>query len=139
MCGVGTRGRQYHNRDDGYGLCVSCGEEINARCAETGSTETAEYLAGKRGFHWDVRCARCGQEDGTHECLPKALQLCEVSDERLCALWLVRGWSLRRRPGGWVVEHPRLGALRTVLPDDRGLPVLDEPVRRAMRRALEGS
>jgi hypothetical protein len=34
-CGAETRGRQWHNRDTGYGLCVSCIQALlwRARCS----------------------------------------------------------------------------------------------------------
>lgn len=86
-------------------------------------------------------CARCKQyrEDAVHECLPVSQQL-NVTDDRLIALWLVRGGEVKRRvtqPGTWIVAHPRLGEIRTPLDDDNGLPRLTSDVRRMMVRALE--
>lgn len=45
-CGLGTWGRQWHDRDTGYGLCTPCGAEL--------SPEEARDLGGERGIHWDV-------------------------------------------------------------------------------------
>lgn len=86
-------------------------------------------------------CERCRHyRDEAHECLPWPQQLDSVTDDRLLALWLVRGGALRRRvekPDTWIVSHPRLGDIRTPLDDDQGLPRLTPDVRRMMVRALE--
>ncbi|RMF14659.1 MAG: hypothetical protein D6757_05905 [Alphaproteobacteria bacterium] len=50
-CGQPTLGRQWWNRDTGYGLCARCGDEIIAR----EGAEEAQKMAGERGVHWDVR------------------------------------------------------------------------------------
>lgn len=50
-CGGWTRGRQWHNRDTGYGLCVDCIDFVSAR-------ETPEQMLrcyGRRGYHYDVQ------------------------------------------------------------------------------------
>jgi hypothetical protein len=49
-CGGGTRGRQWWNRDDGYGICVRCAEEQ----IEKYGLDYVENCNGKRGVHWDV-------------------------------------------------------------------------------------
>lgn len=58
-CGSGVRGRQWCNRDDGYGVCLSCADENTARYGEGkpgdglgGSTTYALY--GRRGYHFGV-------------------------------------------------------------------------------------
>ena len=50
-CGQYAKGRQWWNRDTGYGLCVSCGEEALKRGK---SIEEVEFENGKRGIHWDI-------------------------------------------------------------------------------------
>jgi hypothetical protein len=47
-CGRGCRGRQWWNRDTGFGLCAKCGDWLSTR------GEDPERMAGKRGIHWDV-------------------------------------------------------------------------------------
>lgn len=49
-CGAVTPGRQWHNRDTGYGLCVACIDY----CAKR--TEPGEFARtyGNRGVHYDV-------------------------------------------------------------------------------------
>lgn len=50
-CGESTRGRQWWNRDTGYGTCTSCADRIEKK-------EGAEYLesiAGIRGIHFDIK------------------------------------------------------------------------------------
>jgi len=49
-CGAVTRGRQWHNRDTGYGLCVDCIE----RCHRNETPEQFRQLYGDRGVHFDV-------------------------------------------------------------------------------------
>jgi len=51
-CNIGemAKGRQWHNRDTGFGICAKCAD-WNAE------TESDEYLLecfGKRGFHYDI-------------------------------------------------------------------------------------
>lgn len=58
-CGSGTRGRQWHNRDTGYGFCVSCFDWLSKRGT---SAEEIEKNYGVRGVHWDVKDdSRCCQ------------------------------------------------------------------------------
>ena len=54
-CGASTRGRQWWNRDTGYGLCGKCAESIKARGRET--TEEFERLYGREGGHYNVKAA----------------------------------------------------------------------------------
>ncbi|MEJ7804384.1 MAG: hypothetical protein WKG03_00465 [Telluria sp.] len=49
-CGAATRGRQWHNRDTGYGLGVECIEF----CSRNTSPEDFERCYGRRGEHFDV-------------------------------------------------------------------------------------
>lgn len=49
-CGTSTKGRQWWNRDDGYGVCVSCGEST---ISKEGKAAAKSYY-GERGVHWDV-------------------------------------------------------------------------------------
>lgn len=49
-CGGGTRGRQWHNRDTGYGLCVECADSI--ALTETPEEMRARY--GVRGVNYCV-------------------------------------------------------------------------------------
>lgn len=49
-CGCGARGRQWHNRDDGYGLCPGCIDY----CARGETIESFERCYGLRGVHFDV-------------------------------------------------------------------------------------
>lgn len=49
-CGSGARGRQWHNRDHGYGLCVGCIDY----CARGETVESFESCYGLRGIHFDI-------------------------------------------------------------------------------------
>ena len=50
-CGAATFGRQWHNQDTGYGVCVPCVEEFISK-RET--PEEIERLYGARGVHWGL-------------------------------------------------------------------------------------
>jgi hypothetical protein len=53
-CGEGTRGRQWHNRDTGYGLCPSCAVRL-AALPHIGHEDTAAYMRdcyGIAGVHY---------------------------------------------------------------------------------------
>ncbi len=52
-CGNYTTGRQWHNRDIGYGLCTSCIDY----CSRGESTESMRSLYGDRGIHYDIEGA----------------------------------------------------------------------------------
>ena len=57
-CGAETRGRQWHNRDTGFGLCPRCADWISTRRpfgGEPCSEAEMERLYGRRGEHYDVR------------------------------------------------------------------------------------
>lgn len=56
-CGSVTRGRQWHNRDTGWGLCADCIEF----CHRKETPEQFRRLYGDRGIHYDVPPA-CPQE-----------------------------------------------------------------------------
>jgi hypothetical protein len=49
-CGGGLKGRQWHNRDDGYGLCPDCIDY----CARNETVESFERCYGLRGIHFDI-------------------------------------------------------------------------------------
>lgn len=58
-CGSETRGRQWSNRDTGYGVCVWCAdrnsEKYGEGTAEDGQRgDTTHALYGRRGFHFAV-------------------------------------------------------------------------------------
>ena len=50
-CGASTRGRQWHNRDWGYGLCVKCIDY----CARNITPDQHRSNYGVRGVHFDVQ------------------------------------------------------------------------------------
>ena len=49
-CGEYTKGRQWHNRDTGYGLCAKCADWIATR--ETPENMLSYY--GECGVHYKV-------------------------------------------------------------------------------------
>jgi hypothetical protein len=49
-CGNSTRGRQWHDRDTGYGLCVACIDY----CSRGESPESMRACYGDRGVHYEV-------------------------------------------------------------------------------------
>ena len=50
-CGDYTQGRQWWNRDTGYGLCTGCIDFCSNGTDEKGMTD----LYGIRGTHYDVK------------------------------------------------------------------------------------
>ena len=50
-CGESTRGRQWWNRDTGYGVCTVCIGYIRS-LGETDKQIIQNY--GEQGIHWDV-------------------------------------------------------------------------------------
>jgi hypothetical protein len=54
-CGAVTSGRQWHNRDIGYGLCVAC----IPRCSRGETLAQFERLYGVRGIHFDLPVEPC--------------------------------------------------------------------------------
>lgn len=50
-CGCETRGRQWWNRDRGFGLCPTCADEYYKDPRE------AQSMAGERGYNWDIKDA----------------------------------------------------------------------------------
>jgi hypothetical protein len=53
-CGAVTSGRQWHNRDAGFGLCVDCVDY----CAKGGTPADFESCYGVRGVHFDVQVSQ---------------------------------------------------------------------------------
>lgn len=62
-CDERTRGRQWHNRDTGYGVCLACVERERARHAadpKRGEDEDGiRRLYGVEGIHWNVEEDTC--------------------------------------------------------------------------------
>ncbi len=54
-CGARTMGRQWHNRDKGYGLCSGCGDWIKSRGE---SKETMKQNYGEEGVHYSLPLPR---------------------------------------------------------------------------------
>lgn len=52
-CGAHTSGRQWHNRDTGYGLCDNCIEY----CADRTPADEFERCYGVRGVHYGLNLA----------------------------------------------------------------------------------
>lgn len=50
VCGAGTRGRQWWNRDAGFGICKTCAE----RQAKRETPEDHASLYGQRGVHFGL-------------------------------------------------------------------------------------
>ena len=48
-CAAATRGRQWWNRDTGYGMCMSCIEWVRSRGMKE---EESQNLYGIEGVHW---------------------------------------------------------------------------------------
>lgn len=56
-CGEAAYGRQWWNRDTGYGLCRKCGEWLLTHRPfnrDPMPLDEVEQSYGKRGVHWDV-------------------------------------------------------------------------------------
>lgn len=53
-CGESTKGRQWHDRDAGYGVCASCFSET----AGKQGLEEAERLYGKTGIHHSLEAVK---------------------------------------------------------------------------------
>lgn len=51
VCGEMTIGRQWWNRDHGYGLCTKCAEWLRQRGT---SEDEMESCYGKEGIHYNV-------------------------------------------------------------------------------------
>lgn len=51
-CGNDTRGRQWHNRDTGYGLCDDCADDFE-RTGAVGPQSMHDYY-GIRGVHYKL-------------------------------------------------------------------------------------
>lgn len=50
-CGAITRGRQWHNRDTGYGLCPDCIDF----CHRNTTDDEFRSNYGDRGVHYDIK------------------------------------------------------------------------------------
>jgi hypothetical protein len=55
VCGGVTRGRQWHNRDTGYGVCLTCVEWVRSR-GKTTEEEIRSYY-GEKGVHYGVEAS----------------------------------------------------------------------------------
>lgn len=55
VCGALTRGRQWHNRDTGYGLCADSAAWLKGRGM---SAEEMESLYGREGEHFNCEEVR---------------------------------------------------------------------------------
>ena len=55
-CGAGVEGRQWWNRDTGYGVCVGCAEWMESRRESKPhlESEPVSRLYGVRGIHWGL-------------------------------------------------------------------------------------
>lgn len=51
-CGRGTRGKQWWNRDTGFGLCDDCIDYVGASNIDPGQKHS---YYGIRGIHWDIK------------------------------------------------------------------------------------
>lgn len=57
VCGAVTRGRQWHNRDIGFGLCERCADAPKVYASATDNDGSMERLYGRRGEHYCVACS----------------------------------------------------------------------------------
>lgn len=55
VCGTGTRGRQWWNRDTGFGLCEGCADDPRIIGASEAAQREAQSLYGTRGTHYALR------------------------------------------------------------------------------------
>jgi len=69
-CGAGTRGRQWWNRDTGYGLCEGCAERLPSRGVPA---EEMRDLYGIRGVHYDLEHQAPKPENAMREVLSRVL------------------------------------------------------------------
>lgn len=49
-CGAVSQGRQWHNRDTGFGLCLECADRLTPKYGP----EEMQRLYGVRGWHYDI-------------------------------------------------------------------------------------
>lgn len=79
-----TRGRQWWNRDTGYGVCPRCGVECINR-----EGPVAHSYYGDRGVHWDVANNHGAASSSIEKApskltdLESALELCRMLETRL--------------------------------------------------------
>lgn len=50
-CGKSTKGRQWWNRDSGFGICPSCVDWQRKRGMDD---DEERFLFGKEGFHYNI-------------------------------------------------------------------------------------
>ncbi len=50
VCASRTKGRQWWNRDNGFGLCKKCADRISQK----EDTETMKSWYGEKGYHYDI-------------------------------------------------------------------------------------
>lgn len=66
VCGGNAVGRQWYNRDTGYGICIPCANEWE----KTEGRDSLVNSCGKRGYHYDCgpyNCQQCGKELLQHQ------------------------------------------------------------------------
>lgn len=68
-CGSGTSGRQWWNRDTGYGLCNKCAKWYRSHpewATQEGFDSTEEYmyhLFGREGFHYGTAKSKAYEKE----------------------------------------------------------------------------
>lgn len=60
-CDEGTAGRQWWNRDTGFGICPPCANMIEAK----EGAEELKLMAGIRGTHFDCQPETAGERELT--------------------------------------------------------------------------
>ena len=89
VCGGEARGRQWKNRDNGYGVCVRCADANTARYGEGDDStgldgDTTRALFGVRGYHFAV-----DEPHGCHDCTVMPCPLARSSRPRInCTDWV---------------------------------------------------
>lgn len=87
-CGEPTKGRQWYNRDDGYGICPPCGNAVAEREGEA----AARSYYGRRGIHWDTEAAQEAETPSIFQRLDALLRDSPTSQSGLAARRLL--WSM---------------------------------------------
>jgi hypothetical protein len=62
VCGAGCLGRQWYNRDKGFGLCVACACHLANETRET--AESIRDMFGVRGVHYAIPVRDGGDDNG---------------------------------------------------------------------------
>ena len=52
VCGAETKGRQWANRDNGYGICDKCVDTVEAPPEFETKEDYLYFNFGKKGFHY---------------------------------------------------------------------------------------